>query len=157
MSPWSSASNSTSGSGQSSIELNEFYHDDDVMDVADWTKLTLTGDGLVMRRQDGFVTTHHVRSARTTQDAAVDTGDCTGGDGVAVLSQSADKTLTTGRCYSCSVCKQNNSTSYWQIFTRFEKPSVGGRKGIQPVKKLSGGVLAWLSVWSEVLTCIRPS
>jgi len=25
-----------------------------------------------------------------------------------------------------------------------------GSKGIQPVKKLSGGVLAWLSVWSEV-------
>jgi len=27
---------------------------------------------------------------------------------------------------------------------------LGGRKGIRPVKKLSGGVLAWLSVWSEV-------
>jgi len=25
---------------------------------------------------------------------------------------------------------------------------VGQQKGIQPVKKLSGGVLAWLSVWS---------
>ena len=24
---------------------------------------------------------------------------------------------------------------------------LGGRKGIRPVKKLSGGVLAWLSVW----------
>jgi len=24
-------------------------------------------------------------------------------------------------------------------------------------KKLSGGVLAWLSVWSEVQTCICPS
>jgi len=23
-------------------------------------------------------------------------------------------------------------------------------------KKLSGGVLAWLSVWSEVQTCIQP-
>jgi len=34
---------------------------------------------------------------------------------------------------------------------------VGGRKGIRPVKKLSGGVLAWLSVWSEVQTCICPS
>ena len=31
------------------------------------------------------------------------------------------------------------------------------RKGIRPVKKLSGGVLAWLSVWSEMQTCIRPS
>ena len=31
------------------------------------------------------------------------------------------------------------------------------RKGIRPVKKLSGGVLAWLSVWREVQTCIWPS
>ena len=34
---------------------------------------------------------------------------------------------------------------------------LGGRKGIWPVKKLSFGVLAWLSVWSEVQTCIWPS
>ena len=34
---------------------------------------------------------------------------------------------------------------------------LGSRKGIQPVKKLSGGVLAWLSVWSEMQTCIWPS
>ena len=34
---------------------------------------------------------------------------------------------------------------------------LGGRKGIRPVKKLSGGVLAWFSVWSEVQTCIWPS
>ena len=34
---------------------------------------------------------------------------------------------------------------------------LGGRKGIRPVKKLSGGVLAWLSVWSMVQTCIWPS
>ena len=31
------------------------------------------------------------------------------------------------------------------------------RKGIHPVKKLSGGVLAWLSVWSEVQTCMWSS
>ena len=34
---------------------------------------------------------------------------------------------------------------------------LGGRKGIRFVKNLSGGVLAWLSVWSEVQTCIWPS
>ena len=34
---------------------------------------------------------------------------------------------------------------------------LGGRKGIRPVKNLSGGVLAWLSVWSEVQTCIWSS
>jgi len=34
---------------------------------------------------------------------------------------------------------------------------LGSRKGIWPVKNLSGRVLACLSVWSEVQTCIRPS
>ena len=34
---------------------------------------------------------------------------------------------------------------------------LGDRKGIRPVKKQSDGVLAWLSVWSEVQTCIWPS
>jgi len=33
---------------------------------------------------------------------------------------------------------------------------LGGLKGIQPVKN-SGWVLAWLSFWSEVQTCIWPS
>ena len=33
-----------------------------------------------------------------------------------------------------------------------------GRQEWHPVcKKLSGGVLAWLSVWSEVQTCLWPS
>jgi len=34
---------------------------------------------------------------------------------------------------------------------------LGSRKGIRPVKKLSGEVLAWLSVWGEVQICIWPS
>ena len=34
---------------------------------------------------------------------------------------------------------------------------LGNRKGIRPVKKLSGGVLEWLSVCSEVQTCIPSS
>ena len=34
---------------------------------------------------------------------------------------------------------------------------LGVRKSIRPVKKLSGGVLAWISVWSEVQTCTWPS
>jgi len=31
---------------------------------------------------------------------------------------------------------------------------VGRQEGHLACKKLSGGVLAWLSVWSEVQTCI---
>jgi len=34
---------------------------------------------------------------------------------------------------------------------------VGRQEGHPSCKKLSGGVLAWLSVWSEVQTCICPS
>ena len=34
---------------------------------------------------------------------------------------------------------------------------VGRQEGHPACKKLSGGVLVWLSVWRKVLTCIRPS
>ena len=34
---------------------------------------------------------------------------------------------------------------------------VGRQEGHLACKKLSGGVLAWSSVWSEVQTCIWPS
>jgi len=34
---------------------------------------------------------------------------------------------------------------------------VGRQEGHPACKKVSGGVLAWLSVWSEVQTCICPS
>jgi len=35
--------------------------------------------------------------------------------------------------------------------------SVGRQEGHPACKKLNGGVLAWLFVWSEVQTCIWPS
>jgi len=34
---------------------------------------------------------------------------------------------------------------------------VGRQEGHLACKKLSGGVLAWLSVWSEVQTCTWPN
>jgi len=34
---------------------------------------------------------------------------------------------------------------------------VGRQEGHPACKKLSGGVLVWLSVWSKVQTCIWPS
>ena len=34
---------------------------------------------------------------------------------------------------------------------------VGQQEGHPARKKLSGGVLAWLSAWSEVQTCVWPS
>jgi len=34
---------------------------------------------------------------------------------------------------------------------------VGRQEGHPACKKLSGGMLTWLSVWSELQTCIWPS
>jgi len=34
---------------------------------------------------------------------------------------------------------------------------IGRQEGHPACKKLSGGVLAWLSVWSEIQTCTWPS
>ena len=34
---------------------------------------------------------------------------------------------------------------------------VGRQEGRPVCKTLSGGVLAWLSIWSKVQTCIQPS
>jgi len=34
---------------------------------------------------------------------------------------------------------------------------LGNKKDIRPVKKLSGGMLAWLCVWVKVQICIWPS
>ena len=52
-------------------------------------------------------------------------------------------------CWLMWICKLMPSV-LWRCW-------LGGRKGIRPVKKLSGEVLAWLSVWSEVQTCIWHS
>ena len=63
---------------------------------------------------------------------------------------------------STMACKQWNFATM-KSSSRSLLPSVlwrcwlGGRKGIRPVKKLSGGVLAWFSVWSKMQTCICPS
>jgi len=50
--------------------------------------------------------------------------------------------------YVCMyVCLQSFDAVGW---------AAGRASGLQ-VNKLSGGVLEWLSVWSEVQTCIWPS
>ena len=46
---------------------------------------------------------------------------------------------------------------WWLLPSVLWRCWLGGRKGIRPVKKLSGGLPAWLSVGSEVQTCIWPS
>ena len=49
-----------------------------------------------------------------------------------------------------------NAVSFQQLPSVLWRCWLGGRKGIRPVKNRVG-VLAWLSVWSKVQTCIWPS
>ena len=51
---------------------------------------------------------------------------------------------------------------FYKLFTQMNAFSaltllVGRQEGHPACKKLSGEVLAWLSVWSKVQTCIWPS
>ena len=63
------------------------------------------------------------------------------------------RVLTTHKLNNC----RYYLNAHWQVPSVLWRCSLGSRKGIRPVKNLSGGVLAWLSVWSEVQTCIWPS
>ena len=54
--------------------------------------------------------------------------------------------------HEISTCDQ-----FWNVPSVLLRCWLGGRKGIRPVKKLNGGVLAWLSIWSNVRACIWPS
>jgi len=53
----------------------------------------------------------------------------------------------------------NKSVVLQRLFGAFSALTllVGRQEGHPACKKLSGGVLAWLSVWSEMQTCIWPS
>jgi len=58
-------------------------------------------------------------------------------------------------CSPSSVCYgagKDNSVSFSALTLL-----VGRQEGHTACKKVSGGVLAWLSVWSDVQTCIWPS
>ena len=54
----------------------------------------------------------------------------------------------------CTICVSSNFKALtFNALTLL----VGQQEGQPACEKLSGGVLAWLSVWSEVQTCIWPS
>ena len=57
------------------------------------------------------------------------------------------------RCYSNYYSISIVSTNAFSALTL----SVGQQEGHPACKKLSGGVLAWLFVWSDVQICIWPS
>jgi len=61
--------------------------------------------------------------------------------------------MGAGKSYSSD---QHFSTLEMIIIELLWRCCLGGGKGIRPVKKLSNGVLTWLSVWGEVQICIWP-
>ena len=62
--------------------------------------------------------------------------------------------------YLCPLrlCVCGNYQRVWSLGDAFSALMllVGWQEGHLACRKLSGGVLAWLSVWSEVQTCIWP-
>ena len=62
-------------------------------------------------------------------------------------------------CISCWPMTQPTSTATRYLPIAFSALTllVGRQEGHPACKKLSGGVLAWLSVWSEMQSCIWPS
>jgi len=64
-----------------------------------------------------------------------------------------------GHMQVCTSVQTDNRAYMYQYQFAFSALMllVGRQEGHPACKKLSGGVLAWLSVWSEVQTCIWPS
>jgi len=69
-------------------------------------------------------------------------------------------------CLSAIIYLRNYTSDLHQIFVHITYGRnafsaltllVGRQEGHPACKKLSGGVMAWLSVWSKVQTCIWPS
>jgi len=63
-------------------------------------------------------------------------------------------TVTTIFIYYINI--QNVSSKMFRAFSALTL-LVGRQEGHTACKKLSGGMLAWLSAWSEVQTCTWPS
>jgi len=67
-------------------------------------------------------------------------------DAIPVAQSTASNHMLHNYCFWLSV-----------LFSALNCLQFGGRKGIRPVKKLSGGMLAWLCVWVKVQICTWPS
>ena len=67
----------------------------------------------------------------------------------------------TNKPHLCTRCMQCNPIMPQCLFHQDAFSAltllVGWQEGHPACKKLSGGVLAWLSVWNEMQTCIWPS
>jgi len=75
-----------------------------------------------------------------------------------ILILTAIQMITDGVGTLSDTVAQNYSQHFQQLFAFSALTLLIGRQEGHPAcKKLSGGVLAWLSVWGKVQTCIWPS
>jgi len=79
-----------------------------------------------------------------------------------VLLYSTYNTLSPSKLHTCQIlCLVYKFLYYKQLLPAVAFSAltllVGRQEGHPACKKLSSGVLAWLSVWCEVQTCIWPS
>jgi len=85
-----------------------------------------------------------------------------------IMAARSAKHHTAGASLLCTSSNSSSSSSLLDIFAVPYMSSfafafnaltllVGWQEGHPACKKLSGGVLVWLSVWSKVQTCIWPS
>ena len=61
------------------------------------------------------------------------------------------------RCFFVYICIYARVSSFFDFAFSALTLLVGRQEGHPACKKLSGGVLAWLSVWSKVQPCIWPN
>jgi len=94
---------------------------------------------VLLRNVTVFISAVHVHWWRLS---VINGSHCTHGNG---FRQSAGACIKTAPI--------NNFYFAFSALTLF----IGRQEGHPACKKLSGGVLAWLSVWSTVQTCIWPS
>ena len=100
-----------------------------------------------------------VYDCRVFTDASETGHNCHSNDAGCVTSYiQAAETYSTNRTESQQATQSLQEYYYCSVFAFSALTLLVGRQEGHPAcKKLSGGVLAWLSVWSEVQTCIWPS
>jgi len=111
-----------------------------------WSSLVITSSAICTHK----ITTNLTSCYQLCQLYQLGTAGTTGSNMMAALSRQIPRWRLPCHPRCSSEVKQQFAVSVLTLL-------VGRQEGHAASKKLSGGVLAWLSVWSEVQTCIWSS
>jgi len=92
----------------------------------------------------------------------IEAGEFTDSEIIVMLGENGTGKTTFIRMLAGRLEPDGGSECFWLLLAKLLAFSaltllVGWQEGHPALKKLSGGVLAWLSLWSKVQTCIWPS